>query len=77
MQCDKDPLLYYTVTYLTEQHKQPFRNSSHSSYNLPACPTARVLSKALPKKDARHQRYRNTLGVSVLSISHLDDFDIE
>jgi len=49
MQCDQDALCYCSVTYLTEQHRQPFRNSSHSSYKLPASPTATLFSKALPK----------------------------
>lgn len=39
------------TTYLTEQHKQPFLNSSHSSYKFPACPTATLFSNALPTKD--------------------------
>lgn len=35
-------------TYLTEQQRQPFLNSSHSSYNSPAWLTARDFSRALP-----------------------------
>ena len=72
MLCEQDALCYCIVTYFTEQHRQPFRNSSHSSYNLPSCPTATLFSKALPKKeDTWHHRYQHKLGVSVLSISHL------
>jgi len=71
MQCDQDALCYCSVTYFTEQHRQPFRNSSHSSYNLPACPTDTLFSKALPKKRHMDNGYQNKLGVSLLSISHL------
>lgn len=35
-------------TYLTEQQRQPFLSSSHSSYSSPAWLTARDFSRALP-----------------------------
>lgn len=37
-------------TYLTEQHRQPLRNSSHSSYSSPDWPMDIDCSTALPKQ---------------------------
>ena len=37
------------LTYFTEQHKQPFLNSSHSSNSSPPCPTDIDFSIESPK----------------------------
>jgi len=43
-----------TLSHLTEQQRQPFLSSSHSSYSSPACPTARDFSTALPAWSKTH-----------------------
>ena len=38
-------------SYLTEQQRHPFRNSSHSSNNSPSCPIDIDFSMELPKNE--------------------------
>lgn len=55
-------------TYLTEQQRQPFLSSSHSSYSSPAWLTARDFSRALPARrgkmsDSHLEIYTNTFNI--------------
>ena len=43
--------------HFTEQHKQPFLSSSHSSYNSPSSPTASDFSIALPDGASRDHNH--------------------
>lgn len=43
----------YKRNYFTEQHKQPLRNSNHSSNNSPDCPTDIDFSIAEPLIEIR------------------------
>ena len=60
-------------TYLTEQQRQPFLSSSHSSYSSPAWLTARDFSRALPTgqmRDNNHYQSSKHLGVLLTGLSN-------
>ena len=57
------------MLYFTEQHRQPFLSSNHSSYNSPSSPMASDFSIALPN-DKAHVII-TTISFSLLTFTEL------